>query len=191
LPPLHRVCGIVISGSAAFVTVEEAWNFVAAEYILQAHSRKIPILGVCYGHQLLAWTFKGRVDFHPSGREIGTTEIRLTAPGQNDRLLGNLPNPFLVQVSHLQSVSTLPDKAELLAENDFESIHAFRLGACTWGVQFHPEFDAQIMQAYLLERKEILQAEGLEPDALLRSVAPSPESGGLLKRFARIARGEI
>lgn len=188
LPLINSVRGIVITGSAAYVTEEEPWNFVGADFIRAAHQHAIPILGVCYGHQLIAWTFGGRVDFHPAGREIGTVSIRLTAAGKEDALLGELPDPFVAQASHKQSVMQLPDGAVHLAANEFDVHHAFRLGTSTWGVQFHPEFNEEIIRAYLLERRETLLAEGLDVEVLLNAVVPTPEAGALLQRFARLAQ---
>ena len=65
LPQLDKVAGIIITGSAAFITDLAPWNAVAADYLRQAHECKLPILGVCYGHQLLAWAFGGELGFHP------------------------------------------------------------------------------------------------------------------------------
>ena len=191
LPPIDSVLGIVITGSAAYVTEEEPWNFIGADFIRVAHQRAIPMLGVCYGHQLIAWTFGGRVDFHPEGREIGTVSIRLTVAGKEDSLLGELPDPFIAQASHKQSVMLLPDGAVHLAANEFDAHHAFRLGTSTWGVQFHPEFDDDIIRAYLLERRETLLAEGLDVEALLNAVAPTPQAGALLRSFARFVQNLV
>ncbi|MDB1122794.1 type 1 glutamine amidotransferase family protein [Vibrio algarum] len=49
---------------------------------------------------------------------------------------------------------TLPKEATLLANNEFEPHHAFRIGECAWGVQFHPEFTADIMRLSLTGLKE-------------------------------------
>ena len=183
LPPLPGVKSIIITGSAAYVTERESWNFVGADYLREAHRRDIPVLGVCYGHQLLAWAFGGEVDFHPDGREIGSVSIRLTEAGQQDELLAGLSNPFNAQTSHQQSVTRLPDGAVLLAENDFDPHHAFRLGKRTWGVQFHPEFGAAVMRYYIRERHAVLAAEGLNPEILSATATDSPEGGVLLRRF--------
>lgn len=189
LPAAEGVGAVIVTGSPAYVTDEEPWNFVGADFLRAAHGLEIPVLGVCYGHQLLAWTFGGEVDWHPKGREIGTTEIRLTAAGREDPLLGGLPETFPAQSSHLQTVTRLPPGARLLAVGDFEPRHAFRLGGSTWGVQFHPEFTPRVMRAYIEDRREALASEGLDADALLAGVRETPDSLGLLRRFAAAAPG--
>lgn len=189
LPAAAAVGAVIVTGSPAYVTDEEPWNFVGADFLRTAHELRIPVLGVCYGHQLLAWTFGGEVDWHPKGREIGTVEARLTEAGRDDPLLGGLPETFPVQSSHQQTVTRLPPGARLLAVGDFEPHHAFRLGETTWGVQFHPEFTVRIMRAYIEERRDVLASEGLDADALLAGVRETPGSLDLPRRFVSLAAG--
>jgi len=150
----------------------------------------VPVLGICYGHQLLAHAMGGKVGYHPGGREIGTVTIELTRAGQDDLLLGTLPDRFKAQVSHQQSVLELPANAVRLAANTFESNHAFRIGRCAWGVQFHPEFSEAIVRQYIEARYAALKNEKLQPDLLLAATHPTPEASGLLRRFAELALGE-
>lgn len=190
LPDLGETAGMIITGSPAYITDLEPWNNIAANYLREAVEREVPTLGVCYGHQLLAWAFDGEVGFHPRGREIGSVEIALTAAGQQDRLLAGLPPRFMAQVSHQQSVLRLPSEAVRLAQNDFDPNHGFRIGETAWGVQFHPEFDARITAAYIRERQADLDAEGLDSEALLERLRPSPEAASLLRRFSSMVLGQ-
>ncbi len=189
LPLLERIAGIVITGSPAFLTDLASWNFVARDYLQRALARELPILGICYGHQLLAWAAGGEVDFHVGGREIGTTRIRTAAAARDDALLGAMPETFFVQVSHSQTVTRLPAEAVLLASGDFDRHQAFALGERCWGLQFHPEFDGAVTRAYIRERRQALSAEGLNPQALLAEVQDSPQAMSLLPRFVAMARG--
>jgi GMP synthase (glutamine-hydrolysing) len=187
LPDLADTAGIIVTGSPAYVTDLEPWNDIAAGYLRDAHEREVPVLGVCYGHQLLAWAFGGDVGFHPAGREIGSVAVHTTDAASDDRLFAELPAQFTAQVSHQQSVLGLPQGAILLASNDFDPHHAFRLGQTSWGVQFHPEFNAGITRAYITARQDDLRAEGLPVEHLLQSARPSPESAALLRRFCALA----
>ena len=63
--------------------------------------------------------------------------------------------------------STLPPGARLLASSRGDPHQAFAVGDHAWGVQFHPEFDADVVRAYLEARRDAVRAEGLDPDALL------------------------
>ena len=187
LMDLENVAGLIITGSPAYVTDEAPWNFTGGEYIRKAHKAAIPILGVCYGHQLVAWAFKGEVAFRTEGGESGKVHIKKTMAADEDLLFGALPQNFKVQVSHQQSVTTLPVEAVRLAGSDFEINQAYRLGAITWGIQFHPEFSADIIRTYIKERQEDLESEGLHVDALLAATMDTPVSAGLLKKFCTLA----
>lgn len=189
LPAPDSVSAVVVTGSPAYVTDLEKWNFSAATFIKEIHAQQIPMLGVCYGHQLIAWAFGGKVDFHAGGREIGTVLIDFSAAAENDRLFQSLPARIAVNVSHQQSVIELPAAAVRLASNDFDPNHGFRMGESTWCVQFHPEFSKEITQAYILARQVDIDGEGLDAAALHQAVLETPESADILRRFMLIVRG--
>lgn len=180
--------GVVVTGSPAMVTDREAWSERAAAWLRKAVDERIPVLGVCYGHQLLAHAFGGRVGFRDQGRESGTFQVRLTPEGQRDPLLGQLPPLFPAHLTHAQSVLELPSEAVLLARSDGEPYQAFRIGRHAWGVQFHPEFTDQVMAAYLETQAPGLREEGQDPRQLQSAVRPTPEATGLLARFAGYAQ---
>ncbi len=190
LVDIHTISGIIITGSPAYLTDLEKWNYIGAEYIRQAFDFSIPILGICYGHQLLAWAFGGEVGFHPGGREIGTVDIELCSAAEDDLLMGGSPGLFSVQVSHQQTVLKLPEKAVVLARNNFDPHHGFRLGDCAWGIQFHPEFSAEVVAEYIRSRKVAIEEEGLDAAELLSQVRATPDSAALLQQFVRIVDGE-
>jgi GMP synthase (glutamine-hydrolysing) len=139
---------------------------------------------VCYGHQLLAHALGGKVDYHPDGRETGTQAVTLFDSAQDDPLFSQLPKQFPAQLTHKQSVIELPPGAVLLGRSTFEPHQAFRVGKNAWGVQFHPEFNEQIMKAYLEVQYPDLETEGLDANALLSSVQPAPTASQLLRLFA-------
>lgn len=186
LPRPKECGGVVITGSHAMVTDNLPWSVALAAWLPEVVARGIPLLGVCYGHQLLAAALGGRVDYHPQGPEIGTVTIDLLPEAGNDPLFAGLPATFPAQAFHSQSVLALPPGAILLARNDFEPHHAFRIGTCAWGVQFHPEYTQAVMTAEITADTEQLTADGLNPSALLVSVQECPEAGSLLARFARL-----
>jgi len=136
---LSDVSSIIITGSPSMVTNFDPWSVATSQWIKDIAKENIPILGICYGHQLLAQTFGGTVGFHALGEEQGEVEIQLTEEGKKDPLLGVLPAHFSAYASHFQTVTKLPENAIVLAKNNFEPFHAVAYGEKIWGVQFHPE----------------------------------------------------
>lgn len=184
LPSLDEVAGVLVTGSPAMVTDHAPWSERCAKLIRNAVELTVPVLGVCYGHQLLAYACGGEVGYHPQGREMGTVEIDNSPAAQRDTLFSKLPSRFLGHTTHSQSVLRLPEGAVLLASSAHDAHQAFRVGENAWGVQFHPEFDARIMRGYIAERREVLVAEGYDIELLNAGVFETPEATNLLQDFA-------
>ncbi|WP_033416815.1 glutamine amidotransferase [Hahella ganghwensis] len=179
--------GVVLSGSPAMVTDRAGWSIALADWILECVELNIPVLGVCYGHQLLADALGGEVDFHPGGREIGSLLMSCTQEAGNDPLFRHMPRSFYAQLSHAQSVLTLPPDAVLLASGSRVRCQAFRYGRSVWGVQFHPEFNRAVMAAYLDNyQREISQAQLKE---IREHLHDCPDAEKILVRFADFCLG--
>lgn len=187
-PPLARVGGLLLTGSHSMVTEHPDWSERTARWTKSAVEAGIPTLGACYGHQLLAYAFGGKVGNNPNGTQEGTTTIQLTPEGLSDRLLGALGvDQFEAQVSHAQSALSLPPGAIRLAFDGWDANQAFRIGECAWGVQFHPEMDADIARAYIEAGRADLIAKGRDPGKILSTLRETPVSAQVLKLFARLA----
>ncbi|MFP6563476.1 MAG: glutamine amidotransferase [Myxococcota bacterium] len=185
LPPVADCRGVVITGSAAMVSDREPWSEAAIDWLGAVLDAEVPCLGICYGHQMLARAAGAAVGPNPNGREIGTVEVAFEGHAE-DPLLSVLPPRAALHTTHVESVLEPPPGARLLATTALDPYHAFALGERAWGVQFHPEFDEDVMRCYLRERRAPVAAEGLDPDALLAAVAPAPLGTRLLKRFAEL-----
>ena len=191
LPDPEACLGVVITGAHCMVTDNLPWSLQIEAWIPSLVEREVPLLGICYGHQLLGRAMGGHVGFHPSGKEVGTVAIRLRAESCNDPLFAKLPPQFPVHATHAQSVLTLPPGAVLLAENDFVPHHAFRLGHCAWGVQFHPEYNREVMRDYITAQAEGLTKAGQDVSALLLNLQETPAANSILATFAQLAtKGE-
>lgn len=188
LPDPGGLAGAVVTGSSAMLSDREPWSERTAEWLARAVAAQTPVLGICYGHQLLAHGLGGKVGVNPRGREIGTVAVRLHEAARRDRLLGGFPEVVHVQASHVESVLELPAGARLLASTAGDPHHAFAVGTAAWGVQFHPEFDAEITRAYIEARCQTIRAEGLDPDHLLRTVTDCPRGTEVLECFSRLLR---
>lgn len=190
-PPAHdQIAGVVITGSHAMVSEREPWSEALVPWLQAAVRQQTPVLGICYGHQLLAHALGGDVGHHPEGVEIGTVTVELHNAAAGDALLGELPDTFPAQAVHWQSVRRLPPGAVLLAGSAHEAHHAYRVGDRAWGVQFHPEFSDMALRAYLDGLGDLLANEGLNATAIAERLQPTPDAASVLPRFARLALSE-
>ena len=97
-----------------------------------------------------------------------------------------LPETIRAHVVHSQTVTRLPSDAIRLASNDHEPVHAYRVGAVTWGVQFHPEFDERIMRKYVEEYCDRPRRARRDNEASRVPVQATPEANQILARFAKV-----
>ncbi|MDE5552359.1 MAG: GMP synthase (glutamine-hydrolyzing), partial [Muribaculaceae bacterium] len=108
--PDADVKGVILSGSPYSVRDEEA-----PKPDLTPYKGKLPLLGVCYGAQLLASEFGGTVQGAPS-REYGRAMLTIDAP--LDPLLRALPSPTQVWMSHGDTITEVPANYEIIASTD-------------------------------------------------------------------------
>ncbi len=183
LPPAMAFDAALMTGSPASVTEPLPWMDEAAAYLLDV-ARSRPVLGVCFGHQLLAGAIGGRVERNPRGREAGTAAVALTAAGERDALFAGLPAVFEAQQTHADHVAALPPGATLLARNDFCPVQAFAVGDAVRCVQFHPEMDAARSRALNEGRRALLDrtAPG-GAAAVLGSIRETPHAARVLSNW--------
>ncbi|MDE3234823.1 MAG: glutamine-hydrolyzing GMP synthase [Bacteroidota bacterium] len=126
--------GIILSGSPFSVNDENAPLVDIASFV-----EKVPVLGVCYGAQLTAKTFGGRVD-KSNKREYGRA---MMLQQKSDVLLNGINSPTQVWMSHSDSIALLPEGFEVLATTESIPVAAFKKTNNTtnplYGLQFHPE----------------------------------------------------
>ena len=188
LPAPQALAGVVVTGSAAYVTDRADWSETTAAWLREAVAAGLPVLGICYGHQLLAHALGGEVAFNPAGRESGTIALQLRAEAADDPLFAGLPATVSAHATHMQTVLTPPPGATVLAHSARDNCQAFRIGERAWGLQFHPEFATHHMRGYLRERAECIARHGDDARALARQVHAAPQARHLLRRFVRQTR---
>ncbi len=184
LPGPRDADAFVITGSASSVTERAPWMLRAEGLVREIVAAGRPLLGICFGHQMIAQALGGEVIRNPRGREMGT--VRLERSG-DDPIFAGLPRSFDVQQTHADVVGTPPPGAEVLASTALDAVAAYRIGRSVRAVQFHPEFDADIMRAYVVARAALLQSEGADPAALLAAVHDGARGADVLRGFARLA----
>lgn len=185
LPPPQEFAGAMITGSAAMVTERAAWSERVAGWIRDAMDAELPLFGVCYGHQLMAHALGGRVGYLPGGREIGTQPIELAQHARHDPLTADLPATFRAHTTHEQSVLEPPAGAAVLARSAREPHQLLRYSPHAVSTQFHPEFNAEVMRAYIKRKHVDMLGEGADPGKVFSAVAATPIARRLLRQFSR------
>jgi GMP synthase (glutamine-hydrolysing) len=180
-PPPGDVEAVVVTGSAASVTERAAWMLRAEAYLRDVAEARVPLLGICFGHQLLAQALGGRVERNPRGREIGTVALRASPNAEDDPVLGGA-REGLVNMTHVDTVIALPPRATVLARTERDEVAAFRVGEA-WGVQFHPEIDGEVMRGYVEVRGHLIREEGLPYEEILARAGDAPAGVGSLRAF--------
>jgi GMP synthase (glutamine-hydrolysing) len=189
-PEEQDLAGIIISGSPSMITENHTWSKKTKEWLKPHLEMQTPILGVCYGHQLLARLLGGIVDWNPKGREIGAVKMKLTENAKDDPLFAEYyatnQRSLELYASHMQSVIYLPENIKVLGKTKLDSHHCFSYNNHLWGFQFHPEFNAEITTSFLKARSEYLISEGLDYQQHLDSVKESSIGSDLLKAFKNL-----
>ena len=173
-----------MTGSSSSVTERAPWMLRAEELMRQIVVARTPLLGICFGHQMIAQALGGEVRRNPHGREIGTVRVVRTG---DDPLFAGLPRAFDVHETHVDAVTRTPPGAEILATTARDPVAAFRVGPRVHGVQFHPEIDADIMRGYVTARAQIIRDEGGDPDAILAAIHDGTRGHDVLRNFVRLA----
>ena len=149
IPPITpEVKGVILSGSPSSVRAENA-----PQPDLSGMPEGLPMLGICYGAQWLAWQAGGKVE--PSGgREYGRAILNIK-DGQ-DPLLQGVAEESQVWMSHGDTITLLPRNYKVIASTPAVDNAAYRIeGAKVWGIQFHAEvhhseFGKQILHNFVL-----------------------------------------
>lgn len=182
-PKTDKCLGVIVMGSHAMVSDEKKWMKKTSKFLKKCLKSKIPILGICFGHQLLAYTLGAKISFNQNGLEIGTRKVKLSKKGKKDKLFLGFKKSFNAHTSHFQSVITFPKGLSILAFNTHEKNHAFRYGKNAYGVQFHPEFTKKIMQFYTKNHSEDL---GSKYQDIYNQISNCKQSHKILTNFTKL-----
>ncbi len=158
LPSPSDYDAAVITGSRHSVSDPHAWIERLGTFARSCDELGVPLVGICFGHQLLAATLGGRVERAEAGWGVGVHEAEVLA--QRAWMLPEIDR-FRLIVSHQDQVVELPDGAELLATSRHAPVAAFQVRN-TLGFQGHPEFDAAFASALMASRQGRIPAEVID-----------------------------
>ena len=188
LPAFDTAAAFIITGSHAMVSQELEWSLKLEKYIQDIKTNNIALLGICYGHQLITKALGGTSDFNKNGVEIGRVRIKNTKNALNDPLFKDFPRQFHAFETHYQSAVKLPANAVVLASTHKEKHQAVRYSSRIWGVQFHPEFNKEIMKEYILNQEEGLKKLGFDTKQLIKKASSTDMSNKILNNFIALIK---
>lgn len=169
--PARIMAAIILSRTRLFVSYASAQN--------------LPILGICFGHQIIAQMREGNVESDVAQKKVGSHEVNLTPAGESDALFKGFPKSFVAQYGHKDSVTALPAGAVLLATGNACRFSALRYGEKTYTFQFHPEVNHADFAVRLKESGYL--PEGVDPESVVKE---SPEASTLVSAWIeRIVHG--
>ena len=155
-PPLSKESKWIILGSKYSVYDDVEWIDSFKKHILKGVEMGVPMLGICFGHQIIASALGAKVVNNKKGWELGSSKVNLTSIGCKSSLFKSLHKSFDVYESHHDTVVNIPKKIDVLAQNEY-GLQAFSYSDYVFGVQFHPEFKYDVMKAYYKARKDKLK----------------------------------
>jgi GMP synthase (glutamine-hydrolysing) len=172
-PDLKTAPGLVVMGGPMNVDETEKHPFLAAEldWIRQAVESHLPVLGICLGAQLLAKALGEKV-YANGVKEIGWYGIELTPAAAEDRLFAGCGKSLTVFQWHGDTFD-LPRDAVYLASSAACRNQAFRVGDSAYGLQFHIEMTAPMIDDWLSESGncgELAELDYVDPAAIRAAV---------------------
>ena len=148
---IDEVDAYLITGSKSSVYEDKPWIATLMEFVLELHRRRKKLVGICFGHQLVAQALGGRVEKSPRGWGVGLHTHRFTAASswhdQEDMDLNIL-------VSHQDQVIKVAEDTLVLAGSEFCENAVCQIGDHILTLQGHPEFLPGYAREIMILRKE-------------------------------------
>lgn len=178
---IDEVDAYILTGSKSSVYEDTPWITQLAEFVRALHSRKKKLVGICFGHQMVAHALGGKTSLADAGWGLG---VKKTSPATSTNLLGS--QPFKLIYSHQDQVVELPEGTVVLASTDICPIAATALGEHILTFQGHPEFYPDYANDLYEIRRERYPAEIY--NAAMASLQADTDQlfvGGLMIDFCR------
>jgi GMP synthase-like glutamine amidotransferase len=143
----------LITGSNAGIYDDKSWIKQLHDYVITLDDRKKKLIGICFGHQLIAQALGGLAQKSEKGWGVGlsTSTVYISKPWMEPA-----KETFALLISHQDQVTALPPQAELIAGDDFCAYASYQIGDHILTFQGHPEFTPDYARQRMQDRREII-----------------------------------
>jgi len=171
----HAADGWLVTGSKHGAYEDHAWIPPLEDLIRAIHAEHLPMVGICFGHQIIAQALGGTVVKHPDGWRVGATRYETDG------------SPLTLNAWHQDQVTQAPEGAEVVGRAEGCDIAALRYGDRIFTLQPHPEFGSTMMERLIDHR-----AIGVVPDPLRENararLTTSTDNAAMATRIADVFR---
>ncbi len=162
---------VVLGGSmGAHDDDDHDWLEPLKQQVREDAADGVPVLGICLGHQLAAAALGGRSERNPQGQQFGLLDIGWLPEAHLDKLMASVATPRRGVQWNDDVVTVLPEGAVVLARAATGEVQAARFAPSVWGVQLHPEVDADILRPWAVGDREAHLALGIDQEAVLAEI---------------------
>ncbi len=173
-----EVDGYIITGSKSSAYDDKPWIRNLEAFVRRLNEEKRKLLGICFGHQVVARALGGVVDKSPKGWGVGVNVYNISDP---ELLADGQGETLQLICSHQDQVMRMPEGAELIAKNDHCEVAGMRIGEHILTFQPHPEFIPEYSREIMTFRREMIGDE--RADAGMASLVDLEHQGERVARW--------
>ncbi|HIP39502.1 MAG TPA: GMP synthase [Desulfocapsa sulfexigens] len=141
------------TGSRSSVYEDQEWIHQMISFVQQLDKQKKKLIGICFGHQLMAMARGRRVEKSKNGWGIGVAKNRVIA---HPEWMTEKPSEINILTSHQDQITELPDDTLVIAESDFCPFFIVQWGNHFLSIQGHPEWNAEYSKMLINDRRAII-----------------------------------
>lgn len=197
LPELTSYDGVLVLGGEMGANDDSvSWLPPLKAAIRDAVAARTPLLGICLGHQLIAVALGGAVAPNPHGQTVGLTDVAwIEEAGADDWVAGRTGDEVAIHWNN-DVVTRLPRGAVVLARSPDGEVQVARFAPRAWGIQAHPEVDADVVRHWAVTERDQQVSLGRDPDAVLAAIEDAGAAlvthwRPLAARFAALAGEDL
>ncbi|OBT16979.1 GMP synthase [Vibrio sp. UCD-FRSSP16_10] len=153
LPDLDECDGYIVTGSVYNAYDNEPWILGLIDWVQRCEARRAPLVGICFGHQVIARALGGTVEKSNKGWGLGNYEVNITT---QKRWMNLSIDRLRMLVSHQDQVITVPRGVKVIASSDFCPNFMLAKDNHLFTVQGHPEFSSEFLARLVDERKDLI-----------------------------------